>query len=829
MKKLFIVLMFVVASLQALDIDVPTLEEIVAQNKSALKERVILAKYYEKQGNDLKAMVLLKEVLEQEKTNKEALLLKHKIERKAQIREIFREASLTQPITKTEAQKRLQSYYDADNYQFYSNLYQALVESGVTLDDPYHVKAAYIYLWDARYDEAKKALERLQTTNSIDEAKIRADICYYQGKYTCAIRWYEKLYNSSYSLEYAVKLLNSYIYAGESAKAQRLYNYLIRKYPKSTDLRKVGDKLQKIKEDYLTSKKEAYEANPNDATLESYANALNSLGYTKENLALLRKHNETMATPKSLLLEAKFLTWANQSDEALKVLQSEKLGGDLQAKLLLGKIYSWDHKFDESKRYLQEVISKTDDADMKYEAKKALAYVQMWNEEKALAKKTFQELYKKKPHDADVKEALMELNNDYAGLIKIYEKRLRNGRTLEDEKRLANLYIGNKQPARAVMHLKRYVDNNPDDIEAVKALGELLVGQKDYYQGFGYLEYYAAQKHDAKSAILLAKNYYWNGFSKEALDVLDRLLQKEPKNKEALELKAKILKISPRYTTSNSGATIGMYFDTNAKSQLEIADALYFNTHYKASLMYYENYLKAHPTDHKARLRYAYALENAREYGKAEGEFALMRWTQDTEQVRYHYAYNMMKNGKLKEAKKEFLALQNSIYKKLSTNMSRFLKKWEADWESKDFAKYASNYAPVFTKDQIWAYRKQQLFANVNFIAVGVYDPVYKKLPNGHYAIHFFQDYATNKKTDKGYKTLEVECAKGETECRIVKEEWKAGKYEKQELLEPYIDNSLKELKKLEAMPLAQREALLFGKKKILLAKKKRVNTTIFI
>ena len=829
MRKFLLVASLFFTTLQAMDIDVKTLEEITAQNPSALKERVILAKYYEKQHNDLKALLLLKEVLDQDAKNKDALALKHKIERKSQIQEVFREASLEQPVTQQNAQKRLQSYYEANNYQFYSNLYQALVESEIALEDSYHTKAAYIYLWDARYDEAKKALARLKTSNSIDEAKIRADICYYQGNYRCSIRWFEKLYNSSYSLEYAVKLLNSYIYAGESAKAQRLYNYLIRKYPKSGDLRKVGDKLQKIKEEYLKSKKEAYEADANDATLESYSTALNSLGYVQENLALLRKHNETNATPASLLLEAKYLTWANQSDKALEVLQSEKLGNDLQAKLLLGKIYSWDKKFDESKRYLQEVISKTDDKTMRYDAQKALAYVQMWSGDKAVAKKSFQELNKIDPKDADVKEALMELNNDYAGLIQIYKKRIRNGGSFADEKRLADLYIGNKQPARAVSHLKRYVDNNPEDLEAAKVLGELLIAQKDYYQGFGYLEYYAAQKQDTQSAIVLAKNYYWNGFSQEALDVLDRLLQKEPQNKQALELKAKILKIAPRYTTSNSGATIGSYFTSNAKTQLEIADALYFNSHYQASLMYYENYLKTNPTDHKARLRYAYALEYAKEHGKAEGEFSLMRWSQDSDEVRYHYAYNLMKNGKIKEAKKEFLELQSNVYKKLSSNMERFLKQWEADWESQNFAKYAKNYAPTFTQDEMWAYKKQQLFSSVNFIAVGIYDPVYKQLPNGHYEIRFFQDYATNKKGDKGYKTLELECAKDESECRIVKEQWKAGVYNKQELLSPYIDNALKELKKLEALTPAQREALLFGKKKIQLCLNNLTDTTTSI
>ena len=70
MKKLILVFFFLFSGLQALDIDPKTLQEIVADDPSALKERVILARYYQQQGNDLKALVLLKEILDQDADNK---------------------------------------------------------------------------------------------------------------------------------------------------------------------------------------------------------------------------------------------------------------------------------------------------------------------------------------------------------------------------------------------------------------------------------------------------------------------------------------------------------------------------------------------------------------------------------------------------------------------------------------------------------------------------------------------------------------------------------------------------------------------------------------
>jgi len=568
----------------------------------------------------------------------------------------------------------------------------------------------------------------IKQKNNIDITKIRADICYYQGKYKCSVRLYEKLYNASFNFGYAIKLINSYIYLGELNKAKRLYKYLYRKYPKNKDLLTVGERLDKLDNGYLESKKKEYEKYKTITSLESYANALFSTGMQNETLELLHNHNKQDSTQKSLLLEAKYLTWTNKTDEALKILTNSSLKSDLEAKFMIGQIYSWNSKLDESLKYFDEVIAKTKDKQLLYDAKKAKAYVFMWQKRSAEAKEMFVMLDKQNPKDAEIKEALMELNHDYAGLIKIYKEKVYKTNSDVDIKRLAQLYSSNHQNSDAIEYFKKYVKNNPDDLEATKELALLLIQNKEYYQGFGYLEYYVAEKKTPKDSILLAKNYYWSGFSKEALDILNELLSKDSKNEEALKLKAKILKISPRFTTSNSGATIGMYFDDIAKKQLFLADTLYFNAHYKASLMYYEAYLKKFPNNHDVRFRYAYSLENAKMYGKAEGEFSLLFWTKDSDELRYHYAYNMMMNGKVKKSKELLKELQNTTYKKLDKNLENFIEKWKGAWQSLDFDNYSKFYSLEFLKNESWSFRKQEIFSTVKYISVGVYEPVYKKL-----------------------------------------------------------------------------------------------------
>lgn len=818
--KIFFLTLFFMLNVSALELDIKTLQEIIDNDPTVVKEKVLLAKYYAKNENNLKALSLVEEVLEVEPKNKYALAIKENIETKERVQSVFREAGLSTPINAKDAQKRLDSYYSANNYQFFSNLYQALVDTGINLEDSYHVKAAYIYLWDARYKQSQAALDELKQTNNLDSAKIRAEICYYTGKYNCAIRLYEKLYNSSYSIDIAIKLINSYIYSGQMQKAERLYNFVYRRYPNNKELPKLGQKIDNSKNNYILSLKKAYEENQNIDTLSAYSNALFSANKKDEALALVSSYNESKATNASLVLQAKYLIWMGKTLQAQEMLGHASLKSDLHAKLMLGQLYSWEQKFDEAKKNLDEVISKTDDKTLLYNAKKSRAYVYMWEKDDKTAKMEFNKLLKEKPSDKEVKEALMELNHNYAGLIKLYRGR----NSVGEKKRLAELYSLNKQPSMAIKYMKEYVQAYPNDLEATKTLGVMLVENKEFYQGFGYLEYYAAQKQTAQSSILLAKNYYWNGFSKEALDVLEALLKKEPKNEDALKLKAKILKVSPRFTTSNSGATTGTYFDDLAKKQLFLADTLYFNTHYKAALPYYQNYLSNHPNDHDARYRYAFALENSKEYGKAEGEFSLIFWTKDSDELRYHYAYNMMKNGKLEESKKLLLELKEKVYKELDPNLSQFVDSWKGAWESLDYSKYALYYDPSFSEDERWAYKKQNNFASFSYISVGVYNPVYKKLDENSYEIKFYQEYSSNKSSDKGYKILNVKCAPNKTECSITEERWEAGEYKKELLLTPYIDKALKENAFLKANPVAA----LHSKKKSLRLKLHQPSITIY-
>jgi len=812
MKRLILTTSLLFSHLCAIDLDIDTLQQIIQSNPDANKERLILAKYYKNQGNDIKALTLLEEVLEKEPKQKDAITLKKQIQQQQLARSILREAGLSTNVSTQKAQEKLKALYINNQYKAYIQLYEALTTYNVKLDDTFHIQAAYIYLWDGSYTKSQKALKRIDQKHNIDAIKIQADICYYQEDYRCSASLYEKLYKISYNLDYALKLIQSYIYLGETTNAQRIYEYISRKYPKNQKIKLIGKKLGDSLQSYLQNRKNAYEKNKNYNTLESYVIALNEYGKNDQAINIIHHFNEKTPSNKSLLLEAKYLTWQGKTDKALEILKKSSLKSDLEAKYMIAQIYSWDKRFDEAEKYLDEVIKNTQDKELLFNAKKTKAFIFMWQEKTKEAKKLFEKLASQNPQDKEVQEALLELNKDYNALIKIYEKRLLTSSTPETLKRLAQMYQLTGQKTKAIKLYKEYLEKNPQDLEITKELALLLIQQKSYYEGFGYLEYYAAKKDDLQSALLLAKNYYWSGFSKEALDVLDRTIKKYPSSEEALKLKAKILKISPRFTTSNSGETIKMYFDDIASKQLQIADSLYFNSHYTSSLDYYKSYLEKHPDDHEVRYRYAFALENAKQYAKAEGEFSLIFWTKDSDELRYHYAYNMMKNGKLKEAKELLLKLKKHAFHPLTDNMKQFLTSWKDAWQSQNFKKYASFYSQKYQNDEMWALRKQQIFSHAKYISVSFYDPVMKEIAPNEYIIRFYQEYATDKKSDKGYKTLHVKCQENQQECVITKELWKAQKYKKEFLLTPFIDNALENIKRLEARPLA----LKYTKKKML-------------
>jgi len=799
MLKIISIVFFTVSFLFSVEIDPVILQKIIADNPHAEKEKVILASYYTRKDNDLKALTLLDEVLKANDKNENANELKKTILEKQQNRELFRKIGLTYPVNSSAAKKYLKNKYLENDYDEYSIVYKVLIDNKIHLDDKCHIHAANIYLWDGKYELSANALENVEHKNNLEKTKIQADICYYTEKYDCSLKLFEKLYTISGDVNDGIKLVYSYMYSGQLEKARKLYYKLFQKNPDNKELKGAGSTLKDEKSKRLKMAQKNFENKRDLETLSRYSNILYTQGFKEKALTLMHEYNKVNASVRSLLLEAKYLSWTNKSGKALQILEPLSKEGNLDAKLLMGQIFSWNNDFEKATKYLNVVLAKTKDKTLLYESKKALAHVYKWDKNNEKAKALFTELHDSDKNDSEVIEALMELNGDYEGLIQRYTDKTSSGSGSgsgsKDTKRLSELYFQNNQKDKSIEALKAYLLDNPNDLEATKNLALMLIEKKEYYSGFGNLEYYTAQKNDTNSSLLLAQNYYWHGFSKESVDVLDKLLIKVPEDKEALELRAEILKVSPRFTTSNSGAKVNEYFEQVGLKQLEIADALYFNGHHDSSLMYYENYLGEEPTNHNVRLRYAFALENAGKFSKAEGEFYLMFWSNKTDEIKYHYGYNLMMNKKFDKAEEVFLDLRKSTFKTILPKLNSFVDNWKKAWQSKKYINYENYYSKEITRDEIWALSKQQTFKDVTFISVGLYDIVAKRADtNNTYIVQFYQEITTNNGTKKGNNILHVSCSNEYTECQIIKENFVEADYQKFVSLTPIINQRLKDI-----------------------------------
>ena len=792
---MFIVTVFTVG----IEIDFGVLQEIVNENPHALKEKVLLAKHYIKKGNVLKARVLIDSVLEEDKNNTTANVLDKYLKTKEKNRTLFRKLHIPYPVKSQKAENFLKNSYDDNNSKLYKQAYRAFVDENVILKDDCHIKASYLYMQDGNYILSKRALNSLKHKGNLDKTKIEADICYKTKKYVCAVKFLKKLYNTNKNIDTGLKLLDSYYNIGNINKAKKLYAKLYIKMPKNKTLKDFKNKIATTDEKHKTLARKKYEKSKDANSLREYCDVLYASGEKEEALNVLQKYNKSSATDETLLLEAKYLSWMQKLDKSLHILSPLIDKNIMTAKLLAGQILSWKGELEKSKEYLKEVVKTTKDKELLYEGSKALAFAYKWSNDNEKAKKLFLVLKKEKKEDKEVKEALMELGGDYKSLIKIYKDKPLDR---ENMKRLSDFYFHNNQKDLAIDVLKSYLKKNPKDLETTKNLALMLIDKKDYYNGFANLEYYTAQKNDENSSLLLAKQYYWSGFTKEAIDILNSLINAHPNNKDAINLRAEIFKVSPRFTTSNSNATVGDYFNSIGIKQLKIADTLYFNAHYASSLMYYENYISKNPDNYDVRLRYAFALEKSGKFPKAEGEFMLMLMKRDSDEIKYHYAYNLMMNGKLSQAEKAFHKLKKEEYKPISTKLQNFLNRWKKAWQTKNFSKYEKYYTKNITDNGLWRKNIQHNFSYTSAISVKFRDIVYKKSKDASkYLVKFYEEVSTNKGVKKGNSILEIVCDNQQRECQIDKENFSMGEYVKFSSLKKVINQHLKDIKLFRSNP----------------------------
>ncbi len=746
----------------SIDLDVKELTQKIQQNKLDIKNRLVLAKYYLDNKNYSKAQQLINEVLKIEPKNKKALLLKER-------------------LNKFLINKQLEEQYgDIDNYinklykeQKYKEIIDFYTKYHPILKPSTLIKVARVAMWEGKYDLSLKLLSNLNSKD-LDVLEIKAYDYFYKGNIIKANRLFKILYNATGNKEYGIKLIQTYIQLGDALSAKKiLYSlkYKLSKKEYNHYLKLINKQIYK----YINLLKENYQNNPNFDNLKKLVIALYDLN-PQEAIKIAQDYvNSHPDDMQANIFLAKLYTWNGETAKASQILDKYINSNNYQAKLLYGKILAWNGLYKKALIFLSDVYENGNEK-QKYEALKMIGFIHMWQGHKKEAKKIFKKLHKINPNDNEVKEALMILNGNIKPLIRKYLSLVKdNPNNMEYVLKLADLYYADKNYAKAAKYYEIYLKNNPDKIELYKTLGDIYLQLKEFYKGFSYWEYYAAIKNTPEAYLELAKRYYWNGFNKEALDILNKILNKYPKFKPAIELKAKILKVNPRFIYSENQSVIEKYFNNKAQKLLVYGDRSYFAGFYPTAIEYYKEYLFIKPTDSKVREKYAYALEFDGKYKQAAGEFYNLLWEKKDPILEYHYAYCLQKSGKIKEAKKIYEKLLKEVPKPLPEKIKHFLNEWKKAWESMDFDKYASFYDKKIRDNLYWRLKKQNIFKKAGFISVGIYDPILLEKKGNIYKVKFYQVYASTVKKDKGYKILWIKC--DNEKCKIIKEKWYPGEY----------------------------------------------------
>ncbi|WP_457563352.1 tetratricopeptide repeat protein [Caminibacter pacificus] len=789
MKKTILTLLaFSFLFSQEIQVDYQALQKSVEQNPQDVKNRLVLASYYLKTLQVKKAKKLLSEILKIDPNNKKAKELLYNLK-------LLKNATEYKKFFST-PNKYISLLYDKKDYKNLMNFfeYYTRLNGYKKLSDDSIFKAARVFMWEGKYQKSLNALKHAKNKKSLDYYEIIAYDLYYLGD-PKAEKYLKILYNSTGNIEYAKTLLDFYLINRDIPNAKKLLLSLSHATKNKKLIEKYKKKIAQIESEYINDLYQEYKNNPTFTNLKKLVLALYDTNKEKAYSLLQEYIKNNPADNQAKIFFAQILTWDGDTNHALKYLK--EFHNNVEAKLLIGKILAWQGNYDKAAIYLSDVYDHGNPKE-KYEALKMLGFIAMWKNDNLKAKEIFKRLLKQNPNDEEVKEALMILNGNIKPVIAKYEKLLkREPDNAEYILKLADLYYMDKNYQKSAYYYEKYLKYHPEKIEVYKTLGDIYLELKNYYKGFGDWEYYANYKNTKEAYLELAQRYYWNGFNKEALKVLDELLKQYPDFKEAAILKAKILKINPRFVDSSSAATIDEYYNNRAQKLLVYGDRAYFNNLFATAKNYYHEYLSINPDNYEVREKYAYTLEKTGDYANAAGEFFLLMWNKKTPLIEYHYAYNLQKSGKLQEAKKIYKKLLNTLPKPLPANIEQFLQEWKKAWESMDFNKYAKFYDKKISNNVYWRLRKENIFKNAGFISVGIYSPLLIKKEGDVYVVKFYQVYASQKRKDKGYKTIWIKCKNDK--CKIIKEKWQAGEYtpyNPTNSLEKYIKENLNKIKK---------------------------------
>ena len=328
--------------------------------------------------------------------------------------------------------------------------------------------------------------------------------------------------------------------------------------------------------------------NPDDPSLlRDLSNAQTQAGKLSEAADSLRTYLQRRPEDRPARIEmARLLSWTRRFEEAtaayLEVLREEP--ENPQVLLGLGQVNIWQGKSAEALPQFEAVLRQNPEQREALIGKGQALFGGGRTEE---AVQLLEQLQQKFPQDREVAAVL-------------------DGFRESERQRMAQKEVGVPDVDALIQSNQEVLRQNPNDFEALRALGELYARKNSYTEALeNYKKAYELRPQDQQLQLTLARTLSWNKQFEESVEHYRELVRQDPSPSNLLEL-ARVLSWANRYQASVEVYQQLLQFQPdNQEAHLGMARVLSWSRNYDESLQNYRTVLEQKPQNREARIEYA--------------------------------------------------------------------------------------------------------------------------------------------------------------------------------------------------------------------------------
>jgi tetratricopeptide (TPR) repeat protein len=259
------------------------------------------------------------------------------------------------------------------------------------------------------------------------------------------------------------------------------------------------------------------------------------------------------------------------------------------------------------------------------------AYAYQWTGQYEKAALNFEKVLSLRPDDNKIKKSLAETyswKKEYEKAIPLYKEVIDATGDIAAERQLAEVYVWNKNYEDAVKSFKEVLKHEPGDTKIKAALADVLSWQKEYDEAVLLYKDIITATGDINIKRQLAEVYIWTNRFDPAKDILEAIVEANPKDFEAKLLLAKALHYSGDINKASliyeelikEKRLVGKAEEIEARSLL--GAAYMADKNYEDSIRQFREILKAAPDNVGARASLADILSWQKKYDESIAEYA---------------------------------------------------------------------------------------------------------------------------------------------------------------------------------------------------------------